>query len=208
VNLILVRHGETDWNKLGKFQGRADVVLNERGLSQAKDTARAAISWRPTALYSSPLVRTMQVAEEIARVTGLRVAKDPRLQELDLGDAEGVSGEQMRTRWPQVHETWRNSPQSVTMPGGESLVQLHDRTWRAIEAMAGANGEADTVVAVSHNFAIRAICGTLLGMPLSNFHRMFLHLSSVTKIDRGPMGWRLLSYNSIAHLSPENQPTR
>lgn len=206
MKLVLVRHGETEWNKLGKFQGQADIALNERGLSQAKETARAAISWRPTSLYSSPLIRTRQVAQEIARVTGLTVATDTRLQELDLGEVEGVSGEQMRTQWPQVHETWRKSPELVTMPGGESLVQLHERTWQAVEAVAKASGEADTIVVVSHNFAIRAICGTLLGMPLSNFHRMYLHLSSVTTIDRSQMGWRLLSYNSIAHLSPENQP--
>jgi probable phosphoglycerate mutase len=148
----------------------------------------------------------MQVAEEISRVTGLRVATDPRLQELDLGDVEGVSGDQMQTRWPQVHETWRKSPELVTMPGGESLVQLHERTWQAFQAVAEASSESDTIVVVSHNFAIRAICGTLLGMPLSNFHRMYLHLSSVTRIDRGQMGWRLISYNSTAHLSPENQP--
>jgi len=207
VKLILVRHGETEWNKLGKFQGQVDIALNDRGLSQAKDTAKAAISWRPTALYSSPLGRTMQVAEEIARVTGLRVVTDSRLQELDLGEVEGVDGEQMKTRWPRVHDVWRKNPELVTMPGGESLVQLHDRTWQAFQAVERANGEADTIVVVSHNFAIRAICGTLLGMPLSNFHRMYLHLSSVTKMDRGQMGWRLLSYNSTAHLSPENQPT-
>jgi broad specificity phosphatase PhoE len=217
VKLVLVRHGETEWNKSGKFQGQADIALNERGLSQAKETARAAISWRPTALYSSPLIRTRQVAEEIARVTGLTVATDPRLQELDLGKMEGATGDQMRTGWPLIHATWRKSPELVTMPGGESLVQLQERTWQAIEAVANAHGEADTIVVVSHNFAIRAICGTLLGMPLSSFHRMYLHLSSVTTIDRvtvdrvtvdrGPMGWRLLCYNSTAHLSPANQPT-
>lgn len=206
MKLILVRHGETEWNKLGKFQGQADIALNERGLSQARDTAKAAISWRPTALYSSPLSRTMQVAEEISKVTGLSVTTDPRLRELDLGDVEGVYGEQMRTQWPEVHETWRKNPELVTMPGGESLVQLHERTWQAFEAVEKANGEADTVVVISHNFAIRAICGTLLGMPLSNFHRMYLHLSSVTNVDRGQMGWRLLSYNSTSHLSPENRP--
>lgn len=207
MKLILVRHGETEWNKLGKFQGQADIPLNERGLSQAKDTAKAAICWRPTALYSSPLDRTMQVAEEIAKVTGLSVATDPRLKELDLGEMEGVSGEQMRTQWPQVHETWRRHPELVTMPGGESLVQLHERTWQAFESVEKAHGQEDTIVVISHNFAIRAICGTLLGMPLSNFHRMFLNLSSVTRMDRGQMGWRLLSYNSTSHLSPENQPT-
>jgi broad specificity phosphatase PhoE len=207
VKLILVRHGETEWNKLGKFQGQEDVALNERGLSQAKDTAKASISWRPTALYSSPLGRTMQVAEEISRVTGLVIKTDPRLQELDLGDVEGVNGTQMQTEWPEVHQTWRENPGLLVMPGGESLVQLEERNWQAFKDLEKAHSEEDTIVVVSHNFAIRAICGALLGIPLSNFHRLFLHLSSVTNLDRGQMGWRLLSYNTTSHLSPENQPT-
>ena len=205
MKLYLVRHGETEWNKLGRFQGQNDNSLNELGLAQARDTARAAISWKPTALYSSPLCRTMRVAEEISRLAGLPVAPDPRLKELDLGELEGVTGEEMRTVWPKVYDTWRNDPEAVVMPGGESLVQLQERTWQAFQSLEDAHNQGDAIIMVSHNFAIRALCGKLLGLPLSHFHRMYLSLGSVSTMEKGGLGWRLLTYNSTCHLSPENR---
>jgi broad specificity phosphatase PhoE len=205
VKLFLVRHGETDWNKLGRFQGQNSIALNQRGLAQAKDTARAAISWKLTALYSSPLFRTMQVAEEISRLVGVAVIPELRFQELDLGELDGVTGEEMLMGWPQVYETWRNEPAIVVLPGGESLAQLQERAWQAIIDLEQAHRGDDAVVVISHNFTIRAICSRLLGMPLANFHRTYLSLGSVSVIESGQRGWRLLFYNSTCHLSPENR---
>jgi phosphoserine phosphatase len=204
VRLFLVRHGETDWNKLGRFQGQNNIGLNDRGLAQAKDTARAAIAWKLSALYSSPLYRTMQVAEEISRLVGVSVIPETRFQELDLGELNGVTGEAMQSGWPQVYETWRNKPGIVVLPGGESLAQLQERAWQAVIDLVQAHTGDDTVAVISHNFTIRAICSKLLGMPLANFHRTYLSLGSVSVIESGQRGWRLLSYNSTCHLSPEN----
>ena len=206
MKLFLVRHGETEWNRSGKFLGQYDVPLNARGVSQARDVAKAAISWRPTALYSSPLARTMQVAERIGKTVGLTVTPDPGLMELDLGQVEGISGQQMRDEWPQLHQVWSDSPETVAMPGGESLVQLENRAWASFSRVEQAHKDGDNIVIVSHNFAIRAICGKLLGIPLSHFHRTYLNLSSVCIFDRGRMGWRLLKYNSTGHLAPDNLP--
>ena len=132
MKFILVRHGEIDWNRLGKFQGQDDISLNQRGIAQSRETAQAVAGLQPTALYSSPLSRTMQVAEEISRLAGLPVIKHDGFKELKLGAAEGVTGEEMRYRWPQVYDAWRNDPATAVMPGGESLAQLQNRTWQAI----------------------------------------------------------------------------
>ena len=118
MKIFLLRHGETEWNKLGKFQGLTDVSLNERGLAQARDSARAALTWDHGALYASSLTRTVQVAEEISKVTGIPVSTNPGLRELSLGDLEGVTGAEMRATWPEVYETWRNNPADVLMPNG------------------------------------------------------------------------------------------
>ncbi len=96
MKLVLVRHGETEWNKLGRFQGQRDIALNDRGIAQAKETAQAVVQWQHSAVYSSPLDRTMQVAQEISRLSGKTVKQVPGLQELSLGDLEGVTGEEMR----------------------------------------------------------------------------------------------------------------
>ena len=132
MKLLLVRHGETEWNKVGRFQGQRDVALNERGLAQARETARAVVAHGQTALYSSPLHRTMQVADEISRLGRVPVVPVAGFKELDLGDMEGITGAEMRDCWPEVHAPGRNNPAELKMPNGESLLQLQDRTWRAL----------------------------------------------------------------------------
>ena len=205
MKFFLVRHGETEWNKLGRFQGHQDISLNERGLAQAKETAKAAALWGHSAIYSSPLIRTVQVADEIAKVTPMPVSKQPGLKELSLGDLEGVTGEEIRKGWPEVFAAWRSNPDNVSMPNGESLKQLRERAWQAILEIEKKHSGDEVVVIVSHNFAIRSIVGELLGVPLEHFHRMSLNLASVTTFDSDDRGRRLTGYNSTGHLSPENR---
>ena len=209
MKLVLVRHGETEWNKLGKFQGQRDIALNARGIAQAKETAQAVVAWQHSTVYSSPLNRTMQVAQEISRLSGKTVKQVPGLQELSLGDLEGVTGEEMRANWPEVYAAWRDDPASVAMPNGETLLELQERAWKALVELEQAHLQAQTqdeaLILVSHNFAIRSMIGKILGMPLSNFHRMSLSLSSICTVEVGERGRRLTSYNSTSHLSPENR---
>ncbi len=205
MKLFLVRHGETEWNKLGKFQGQCDIGLNSRGLAQARETARVAVGWNHTVIYSSPLYRTMQVAQEIARLGAMPVVPEDAFKELDLGDLEGITGAEMRERWPEVYATWRRDPGAAVMPNGESLVQLQERAWQGILELERSHAEKDAVVVVSHNFAIRTIIVKLMGIPLSNFHRMDLSLSSISTFQSDQRGRRLTGYNFTCHLSPENR---
>ena len=203
MKFFLVRHGETDWNKQGRFQGQSDTELNQNGLAQARATARIAQDWNLSAIYSSPLSRTMQVAEEISRQLGLPITAEEGLKELALGELEGIEGEEMRAGWPEVYNTWRDNPATLVMPGGESLAELQERSWEVILKLEQSHADGDNLALISHNFAIRAICGRLLGMPLSNFHNMSLSLGSVSIFDSSPRGRRLLCYNSTGHLSSE-----
>ena len=205
MKFFVVRHGETDWNKLGRFQGHTDISLNDRGLSQARETAVASEDWGYTAIYSSPLVRTVQVAEEIAKVTPMLVSQEPGLKELSLGDLEGVTGDEMRNDWPALFAAWRTEPEKMSMPNGESLGELRDRTWQVILDIEQKHSSDDSIVVISHNFAIRSIVNELLGMPLAYFHRMSLNLASVCTFDSDERGRRLTGYNSTSHLSPENR---
>ncbi|MBC8279315.1 MAG: histidine phosphatase family protein [Chloroflexi bacterium] len=205
MKFFVVRHGETEWNKLGRFQGHTDISLNERGLSQAKETAIASADWGYSAIYSSPLIRTVQVAEEIAKVSSMDVHQEPGLKELSLGELEGVTGEEMRNGWPEVFAAWRTGPEKMTMPNGESLGQLRDRAWQVILDIEQKHSSEESVVVISHNFAIRSIINELLGVPLEYFHRMSLNLASVCTFDSDDRGRRLTGYNSTSHLSPENR---
>jgi broad specificity phosphatase PhoE len=200
LKFFLVRHGETEWNKLGKFQGQVDIPLNQRGLAQAQAMAAAAVNWRPTGIYASPLSRTTQVAEAIAQRVGLQVQSDPRLKELDLGELDGITNEEMRRDWGGVYEAWRDNPGDVSMPGGESLAQVQGRAWEAMMDMESCHGDEDALVVVSHNFTIKTIVAQLLGVPWSHFHNMALSLGSLTVIESGQRGRRLITYNSTSHL--------
>ena len=203
MKFYLVRHGETEWNKLGRFQGQYDTQLNAAGLEQAKVIALAARDWDLSAIYASPLARTMQVASEIGGSVGLPVNARDGLMELGLGELEGVTGEEMRAGWPQVFSTWNNNPELVVMPGGESLQTLEERSWQVILELQATHGPEDNLAIISHNFAIRAICGKVLGLPLANFHRLRLALGSVSIFDTDARGPRLLSYNSTCHLQQQ-----
>ena len=205
MKFYLLRHGETEWNHLGKFQGFTDVPLNERGLAQARDSARAAVGWQPAALYASTLTRTMQVAEELRKTTDAPLIPASGLRELNLGDLEGVTGAEMRAGWPEVYETWRSNPAEVMMPNGESLAQLQRRAWDVVREIESAHGGDAAVAVVSHNFAIRTIICAILDIPLYNFHRMSLGLGSLCTFESDGNGRRLITYNCNSHLSPENR---
>ena len=205
MKLLLVRHGETEWNKLGKFQGRKDISMTARGIAQASETGRALADEGIASIYASPLTRTMQFAGEVSRATGLPVVPAPGLEEMDLGELEGVTGREMREGWPGIYAAWREDPTNVAMPKGESLAQLQERAWESLIGIEQAHQADDVLVVVSHNFTIRAIVGRVLGMTLSNFHNMTLGLSSISTVESNNGNHRLVNYNLTSHLSPENR---
>lgn len=205
MRFYLLRHGETEWNKLGKFQGLTDISLNERGLAQARDSARAALAWDHSVIYASSLTRTVQVAEELRRLSGAPVVTDPGLRELSLGELEGVTGAEMRAGWPELYQTWRRNPAEVAMPNGETLSQLQERAWQVVLEIERVHSESPGIVVVSHNFTIRTIICAILDIPLYNFHRMSLGLGSLSSFESDTNGRRLITYNSNSHLSPENR---
>jgi broad specificity phosphatase PhoE len=202
VKFILIRHGETDWNRFGKFQGQNDIPLNRLGIEQARLTGKAISSLHPNFLYSSTLCRALQFAEQVSQILNLPVIKKDGFNELNLGDLDGATGQEMRTRWPDVHEAWQTDPASVVMPNGESLTQLQLRASRNILTLRSPQNEHETAIIVSHNFTIRTIIAHLLGMPLSNLHRLPLALASICIVEHNQNGRSLITYNSTHHLSP------
>ena len=202
MRIILVRHGETSWNQEGKFQGQNNVELNDVGVRQARDIAAALRIACPGAIYSSPLTRALQTAEVIGQGRSLPVTPMTDLKELKLGRVEGLNNRQMQDRYPDLMSRWRTDPGSVRMPGGECLYELQARAWRAVEQIkSGHPGE--TTIAVSHNFAIGALVCKVLDIPLCRFHRIKLDLGSLTTVEHGARGWRLMSLNQTLHLRPD-----
>ena len=207
MKLHLVRHGETDINASGRLQGTTNSTLTPRGRAQARELAVASLTWDPVAVYSSPLQRARGVAGAIADLSGLSVTDEPRIIEMDMGDLEGVTVQEMRDGWPDLYQGWRRDASSVTMPGGESLGDVQLRAMAAIEELDERYDAEDTIIAVTHNFTIRCIVAAVIDLPLANINHMDLSLGSRTTITSGRRGRRLATFNAVDHLTPANRTT-
>ena len=164
TRFILVRHGQTEWNRVERFRGRADVSLNDAGLAQADATGRrVAEEWRPVAVYTSPLSRAQVTAEAIARRIGLPVLPLDGVIDIDYGAWQGLTPDEVRGRWPDLLEAWYAAPHTVQVPGGESLAGLRERAMSAIRELASRHGD-ETVAVVSHTVVNRVILLAILGL--------------------------------------------
>ena len=199
MRIILVRHGQTDANKEGRFQGASDAPLNQMGHSQAQALARRLSSKDLAAIYSSPQTRAMQTATPIADAQNLPVRTMEGLRELDIGELDGLQAPDLRDRYPHILEQWRINVGALTMPGGESIVELQERSWSAILHIRDNHSEG-TVAAVSHNFAIQSILLRALGMDLRNFQRIRQDLAAITELDFTNGDPVLRSLNDRCHL--------
>lgn len=202
MRLILFRHGETEHNRSQLTLGRADVPLTQRGLAQAR-AAAASLTGPLDAVYSSPLARARDMAAMIAETRDLNVHIDDGLVEMDVGELEHLTGAELRERHPDFLRLWLGLSDDVAnarMPGGETLAEVQERGWAAIERMRAADPNG-TVVAVSHNFVILTTVCRALGLPLARFRRIRQSLAARTVLEVGDGTAILLQLNDTAHLA-------
>ncbi len=165
TSLILVRHGETDWNVEGRYQGQADPPLNEHGREQARKTAAEIAGLRPDVIYSSPLRRAWETAQIIAEAAGIdRVIPEPRLKEISQGEWEGMLVTDIEKEFPEEFRLWRERPWSLKLPGRESLEELEKRVMDAVSEIV-AKHRGQKVVIVSHKQPIAIIKIHFQGIP-------------------------------------------
>ena len=173
VRILLVRHGETDWNLTGRFQGRSDVPLNQKGVEQANALASALREESLAAIYSSPLVRAKETARLIKVFhPSAPLYEDEGLVEMDLGEFEGIEGPRWAEKHADFRKAWRDNPASVTMPGGESLKEVQARAVAALERITQSYPLGSTLLICSHNFVILTILCHALEIPLDRFREL------------------------------------
>ena len=198
--LYLVRHGETDHNRDSLALGRADVPLNDRGISQAARLGDALATEPISAIYSSPLARALQTAEAVASRRGARVQIRPGLIEMDIGETDGLTFPEVRERFPGLLETWiTDDGPRQPMPGGERLVDVQKRAWDCVQSLATLHAN-DTICAVTHNFVILSVLTTALGVDLAGFRRLRHGVAAISVLDVGPARVRVRRMNDTCHL--------
>jgi len=168
VKLFIIRHAESEWNPIGRYQGLLDPGLSERGLKQAELLGIALEKEKIDVIYSSPLRRTYQTAQEIAKRHGLEFVEDKRIIEIDHGVWSGMLVEEVKERFPEDFRRWLEEPHRVKFEGGESLEDVFKRVKDFVEFLREKHW-GQTVAIVSHTVPIRAMLCALLNIDLSKF---------------------------------------
>jgi broad specificity phosphatase PhoE len=199
TRIVLVRHGETEWNRVERFRGRIDVPLNNVGRRQAQAVARKLSSWEIEAIYSSPLERALQTAQPVGEACGRSVSPLEGIVDIDYGSWAGLSPEEAASQYPTLYETWMESPQLVRFPGGESLQRVRHRALAALNERCAAH-QGKTIVFVSHVVVNRVlICGAL-GVGNDCFWRIGQHNAAINILEAVDGQHRLRLLNETCHL--------
>ncbi|HMN14953.1 MAG TPA: histidine phosphatase family protein [Bellilinea sp.] len=200
TTILLVRHGQTEWNRIERFRGRIDLELNPTGLDQARKTAiRIQRSWKPDVIYSSPLTRAIQTASAIAELTHNQVESTSDLIDIDYGEWQGLTPEKARLRWPAQIDAWYQHPEQAIIPGGENLSRVQNRAIAFIHLVSKTNVN-NTLLLVSHTVVNRLILLGLLGLGIDHFWRLRQEPCAINIIEVKNGDFSLVTMNDTCHL--------
>ncbi len=210
MQILLLRHGETDWNLQGRCQGAADLDLNETGIQQAKEIAQHLKGEKIDVIYSSALKRAISTAEAIGQAHNLTVTIDDDFRELHHGEFEGLTFTEIQAAYPDFIHKWRNEPAELLIPGGERLVSVEKRVWDGVSRITRRHRPGETAVIVSHNFPILAILCRITGTPLNQYRSFHLDPCGLNRISHSQTeGWRIVQINDRSygrHAVSEKSP--
>ncbi len=210
--LILLRHGRTAWNAVGRAQGHTDVPLDELGRAQAEAAARAMAGLGPVRLWSSDLARARETADRVALATGLVVEASAAFREYSVGKRAGLTMAEFADRFPEEHTAWQAGREAVA--GAETDADVLARFVPALLAAQVALGPGETGIVVTHGAAMKAALAEVLGLGtagrdalgvLGNAHWVEL-THAASGFHGGEPRWRLAGYNLSAPGAPADGP--
>ena len=199
TTILLARHGETDWNRDGRWQGHSERPLDAAGQAQARALGSRLAGMEIDLLYSSDLTRARQTAEAVEHATGLEAIVDRDLREVDVGQWAGCTREQARERDPAWYREWVDGAVEG-YAGGETYLELHRRSVRAFQRILEA-ADGRTAVVVCHGGNIRAIVSEVVGLGADQRWRIAAVANcSLTAIERRRGRVTLVTFNDTGHL--------
>jgi 2,3-bisphosphoglycerate-dependent phosphoglycerate mutase/probable phosphoglycerate mutase len=202
--LVLLRHGQTEWNADSRMQGQLDTELTELGCTQAKAAALALADLPILAIVSSDLRRAFDTATALGDVTGVPIRTDVRLRETHLGEWQGLVHSEVDERYPGARQAWRGDA-SYAPPGGESRVDVARRAVQVVHDLLDTEFDADGSVAVlvAHGGLIAALTAALLDLPVERWPILggLANTSWVQLSHDAQVGWRLDVWNSSARVA-------
>jgi alpha-ribazole phosphatase len=177
TRLLLVRHGETDWNREGRYQGQTDTPLNEAGRAQAAQLAARLAGEALDVIYSSDLKRACETAQVIAAPHGLDVQPTPQLREVAFGVLEGLTYDEAKTQYPQALDAWHADPDRPP-PGGEALSRVAARVQDFLDRLAA----GQPALVVGHGGPLRVLLCLVMGLPAARHWQFRLDTASLTAV--------------------------
>ena len=200
TEIILARHGETEWNVAEVFRGRIDVELNETGMKQAELLAEHLSDLKIDAVYSSPLKRALKTAEMIAGYHKLDVEVTAGLIDFDYGEWQGLPHQEVKDKYKELYAEWIKNPHRVKMPAGESLTEVRKRAVAVVDNVIAKY--EDTVVLVSHRVVNKVLICALLGLDNSHFWNIKLDTCGITTFTYQKERFILTKHNDTSYLKP------
>jgi len=203
TRLLLLRHGPTEWNHTGRFQGQTDVSLSDEGRHLCGLAANNLADLPIHAAYASALSRSIETAERVLVHHDLEPIHDPGLNELHLGTLEGSNRVEAEQKYPELMHAWRNTPSQVQMPDGESIVQLQERVVATMQQIVERH-PGQTILIVGHVFASLVYIAHAIKLPLDAFPHLWLDPLGLSRLDtyRGRMRLKSLNEGITAPTSP------
>lgn len=200
IRFLLIRHGQTDWNRAQRFQGQSDVPLNEVGRQQAMALANRLSDKVIDVIYSSDLQRALETARGIAQQHTCDVQVEANLREINFGDWEGLTYDEIKKKQPQSLAAWENDIYKNAPPNGETLEQLTMRVQAVLEDLRAKRTDK-TVLLVAHGGVLQTLICLALNLPATMYWHFHLSPASLSEIAFYPAGAILNSLNDTRHLS-------
>jgi len=197
--IILIRHGETDWNREQVFRGRIDVALNEVGVTQARAVQESLKDTEIDGIYSSPLSRAFETATIVGENRNVAVRGEEGFIDIDFGAWQGLSHQKVKEEYKDLYETWLAQPDLVTFPDGESLKEVRIRSMESLEEVIKNNPEK-TLALVSHRVVLKVLLCTILGLELSRFWYLRQDTCAINRVEYKDGSYFLTLLNDTGHL--------
>ena len=198
--LLLVRHGDTELNSAERYWGHTNVELSAAGLRQAERLCDRLATEKINAIYSSDLLRASVTAKIITSRHQLDVITCAELQEINFGDAEGLTFDEISRLYPEVTKLWTGRSLKLKYPGGESLDQFNSRISKFLDRLEKHAAE-ETILIVAHSGVLRTLVCQLLGIGLRYRWQFRLDFASLSIIETYPQGAVLSLLNDVSHLA-------
>jgi probable phosphoglycerate mutase len=201
MRLIFVRHGESEWNRIGRYQGQLDAPLSDLGLRQAEALAARLATEKLDAIYASPLQRAKRTGEAIAQQhPDVPFIEDDAILEIHHGDWQGLYASEVRERFKEELEEWRTYPTRCQMPNGESFSNILKRTLNFRERLCREHGGDASIVVSTHDVVIKILIAEALGMHMDRINRLWITNASISVVEYTDDLPFLVSLSEACHL--------